>query len=251
MTTVRILPVGDSITQGQNVSYGSYRRHLYDLLTADGLTIHFVGSLSDGSFPSPAHDGVTGDNILGAWGRIASGLIIETYAPNIILLLIGTNDIWHVLETVPTALGYYSSMLDSIATHGPNVKTIVGSLPPIDPSVAGSTVSANVGVFNSGLATLVASKGANFIFADLNAGLLTSDLADGVHPTDAGNDKMAVLWYPALYVHLLDAGSNFLVDGSGNRLTALIMGDSGGGGSPPPVTEVFPMFLGLQLRLWS
>ena len=69
-------------------------------------------------------------------GAEFSGLIIETYAPDIILLLIGTNDIWHVLETVPTALGYYSSMLDSIATHGREHKTIVGSLPPINAGVS-------------------------------------------------------------------------------------------------------------------
>jgi hypothetical protein len=244
---IRILPVGDSITQGQNTSYGSYRRHLYSLLTADGLDVVFVGPLSDGSFPSPAHDGVTGDVINGAWGRIASGRI-ETYTPDIILLLIGTNDILGG-GSPSTALGTYSSLLDSIITHGPNVKTIVGSLPPMNSSVVGSTVSSNVNVFNSGLVTLVASKGSNFIFADLNTGLLTSDLADGIHPTDAGNDKLAALWYPALYVYLLDGSGIILDDGSGNLLTALIVNEGSIPAAPPELA--FPFFLSMRLMLWS
>jgi hypothetical protein len=242
---IRILPVGDSITQGQNTSYGSYRRHLYSLLTADGLDVVFVGPLSDGSFPSPAHDGVTGDVINGAWGRIASGRI-ETYTPDIILLLIGTNDILGG-GSPSTALGTYSSLLDSIITHGPNVKTVVGSLPPIFGH--GSTITSNVTAFNSGLATLVASKGTNFIFADLTTSMLSGDFADGVHPTDAGNDKLAALWYPALYVYLLDGSGIILDDGSGNLLTALIVNEGSIPAAPPELA--FPFFLSMRLMLWS
>jgi hypothetical protein len=44
-------------------------------------------------------------------------------------------------------------------------------------------------------------------------------------------------------VYLLDNSSNFLVDGSGNRLTADI--------TTAPPSGIFPLFLGLLLRLWS
>jgi lysophospholipase L1-like esterase len=222
--TINIMPVGDSITQGLNTSYGSYRRYLYDLLNADGIAFNFVGSLSDGSFPDPQHDGITGDVINGAWGRVQTGHIIEVYDADMILLLIGTNDVWHGSGDISAALVTYGHLLDQIITDGPNVKTVVGTLPPIDVSVAGSTVSSNINVFNAGLVTLVASKGANFSLVDINAGLTTSDLADGVHPTDAGNDKMAVIWesgiIQALGGFVVDGSSAVLTDDSGNNLLA-------------------------------
>src|SRR4029077_2581528 len=124
--------------------------------------------------------------------------------------------IWHGAHPDPAdALVTYGFLLDQIAIEAPDVKTIVGSIPPINVSVAGSTVTANVDVFNAGLPALVASKGANFSFVDINAGLTTADLVDGVHPTDAGNDKMAPIWLSGIIAAL----GGFLVDGDGDVLT--------------------------------
>jgi lysophospholipase L1-like esterase len=194
-SVVQIMPLGDSITQGQNTTYGSYRRLLYSLLVADGISVNFVGSLSDGTFPDPDHEGHTGEEIESIWARVAFSTIIEPYMPRIVLLLIGTNDIWHGAHPDPAdALVTLGSLLDSIATHGPSVKVIVGSIPPIDVSVAGPTVSSNVNVYNAGIPAVVMARGANFSFVDINAALTTSDLADGVHPTDAGYDKISPVW---------------------------------------------------------
>jgi lysophospholipase L1-like esterase len=189
------MPLGDSITQGQNTSYGSYRKQLYSLLTARGVAVDFVGPLSDGTFADPDHAGFTGEGINSIWGRVLAG-ILTTYTPDLILLLIGTNDVWHGSGDIPLALSIYNSLLDAITTQEPSVTTIVGSLLPID--VGDPTIAANVNVFNTGLRPLVASKGSKFYFVDLNSGMTTADLADGVHPTDAGNDKLAAIWYPAV-----------------------------------------------------
>jgi lysophospholipase L1-like esterase len=228
--SVRIMPLGDSITQGQNTSYGSYRRLLYSELIADGIDVDFVGSLSDGIFPDPDHEGHTGEDIISIWARIQTAGILLTYAPvDIILLLIGTNDIWHGADPSPSAaLTMLDNLLTSIPAYGgASTKVIVGSIPPIDVSVAGSTVSSNVDVYNAGIPALVASKGANFFFVDTNAALTTADLADGVHPTDAGNDKLAPVWRAGIQAALgagpvgyLLGGGVILTSDSGDQLRA-------------------------------
>jgi lysophospholipase L1-like esterase len=109
-STIKIMPLGDSITQGQNTSYGSYRKQLYSLLTARGVAVDFVGPLSDGTFADPDHAGFTGEGINSIWGRVLAG-ILTTYTPDLILLLIGTNDVWHGSGDIPLALSIYNSLL--------------------------------------------------------------------------------------------------------------------------------------------
>lgn len=223
--TLRILPLGDSITQGHDASYGSYRRVLYDLLVADDFTFDFVGGLQNGTFADPDHEGLSGYFIDGIWGQVDGapdrGQIIDIYTPDIILLMIGTNDIRG--GAVPSdAIVTYGHLLDQIATENPAIKTIVGSIPPLDEG--DPTAAANVDVFNGLLATLVAGQGANFSFVDTNAALTTADLADGVHPTNDGSDKLAPVWMAgiiaALGGYLVDGSSVILTDNDGNNLLA-------------------------------
>jgi len=238
-TVIRIMPLGDSITQGLNTSYGSYRRLLYSLLIANGVNVEFVGDLSDGTFPSPMHEGLTGYYIDGIRGQVTFNSIIERNNPSIILLLIGTNDIWHGPTDTPTetpsdALTLLGLLLSGdITTHGPNVKVIVASIPPIASFVAGPTVSSNVNVYNAGIPAAVAAAGANFSFVDVNAALTTSDLVDGVHPTDAGNDKIAPVWLAGILAVLLGncGGGGLLVTSSTDCSNVL---QSGGGDNLTP-----------------
>jgi lysophospholipase L1-like esterase len=240
----KIMPLGDSITQGQNTGYGSYRRLLYTLLTDSGITVDFVGPLSDGTFADPDHAGYTGEYVDSIWARVEIDLIVETYAPDIILLITGTNDIWHVGGpsggNPATALGTLGSLLNAITTFGgADAKVLVGSIPPIATFVGGSTVTSNVNVYNAGIPAVVAAAGTNFSFVDINAGLTTADLADGVHPTDAGNDKIANIWAPAVLealgaVRLLDEVGAPLTDESGNFLVSFEADEEEPPPPPPP-----------------
>ena len=108
----RIMPLGDSITQG--ISSGvadeafqvSYRKALYDKLKAAGYVVNdeiFVGTLFSGeSVPDfdPDHDGHSGwqaDEIVnGKSGFPVDDKLdqwLDAEKPNIVLLHIGTNDI--------------------------------------------------------------------------------------------------------------------------------------------------------------
>lgn len=58
---VRVMPLGDSITDGYNVP-GGYRIELEDLLVSRGQPVDFVGSLSNGpaSLADRDHEGHSG-----------------------------------------------------------------------------------------------------------------------------------------------------------------------------------------------
>ncbi len=92
---VRIMPLGDSITEGVLGSSDDtgYRRALYLSLTAAGHSVNFVGSLANGT-PTDFdrdHEGHSGWRADQIRNNISSWL--TTNPADIILLHIGTNDI--------------------------------------------------------------------------------------------------------------------------------------------------------------
>ena len=97
--TIRIMPLGDSITQGFNSGeidpdrQVSYRKALWDKLIAAGYDVDFVGSLDSGSalFADPDHEGHEGFRD----DQIAAFIYgwLEVNPADIILLHIGTNDL--------------------------------------------------------------------------------------------------------------------------------------------------------------
>lgn len=200
-----IMPLGDSITLGHGVQTGGgYRDPLYTQLTNAGHTFQFVGTLS--TLPSELltsagqqnHEGHGGYVIeAGTSGREGIRDNITTYLgatdPDLILLMIGTNDVdlGYELDTAMERLG---GLLTDIATLEPNAHTIVANLVPfrttrgrVDPTIA----------YNAGVPGLVAAHqgmGHNVSFLDMHSFLGNDDLVDALHPNAAGYDKMATVW---------------------------------------------------------
>jgi lysophospholipase L1-like esterase len=55
--------------------------------------------------------------------------------------------------------------------------------------------------YNAAMLPLVqvrAAEGKHIVLVDQNAGFPNSELADGVHPNDAGYRRMAGVWYAAI-----------------------------------------------------
>jgi len=82
--TIKIMPVGDSCTEGMGGGeMGSYRTELYRLLTQAGLSIDFVGSQRSGpsSLPDKDHEGHSGWTI----PQIASNINnwLNTHNPDV------------------------------------------------------------------------------------------------------------------------------------------------------------------------
>jgi lysophospholipase L1-like esterase len=196
--TLRILPLGDSITEGQN---GGYRDVLYERLTAAGYTVDYVGPRSDpyADAPDKDHAGTPGHNTGNILGVVDGHL--STYDPDVVLLMIGTNDLawWAAEASAPAdAAARVGQILDKIEAAG--VRVILATTPPIqDASVPpdGRSRAQLLRDYNAALRTLAAQRGVTLV--DVEAALTLSDLYDGVHPSEAAHDtKIAPLWAEAL-----------------------------------------------------
>ena len=189
---VRIMPLGDSITDGYNVP-GGYRTGLWQRAAADGRTWDYVGS----GFNGPAnlgdhdHEGHSGWRIDELDTNITGWL--RTSNPRTILLHIGTNDIGQNRD-VPNAPARLSTLIDHIRVLAPNAELFVAQIIPTS-NAANETKTQT---FNAALPGIVAQKGPLTHLVDMHSALTTADLADGVHPNAGGYDKMAARWYSAL-----------------------------------------------------
>ncbi|MFC7483936.1 SGNH/GDSL hydrolase family protein [Luedemannella flava] len=192
---VRVMPLGDSITEGTQVPGGS-RIGLWQRLSAGGYRVDFVGSQYNGpsNLGDHDHEGHPGWRI----DQIDANIVgwLRTYTPRTVLLHIGTNDILQNYN-VSGAPGRLSTLLDRITSTAPNAEVFVAQIITLSNSGQANAVR----TFNSALPAIVQSKvnaGKRVHLVDMYSALTTSDLIDGVHPTANGYDKMAARWYAAL-----------------------------------------------------
>ncbi|MGC1196766.1 MAG: SGNH/GDSL hydrolase family protein [Geitlerinemataceae cyanobacterium] len=194
-SSVKIMPLGDSITDGYFVP-GGYRIDLWQHLTERGYAIDFVGSLRNGSesLPDTDHEGHSGWRIEQIHHRIRGWL--NRSQPDIILLLIGTNDMaqGYDVEKAPDRLGV---LIEDIFQQLPEVKLFVASIPPIgEPFLNDRVIN-----YNREIAELVQQKQTEekaLHFVDLYYILSLDDLPDGVHPNREGFRKIAKVWDEAM-----------------------------------------------------
>ncbi|WP_086848625.1 ricin-type beta-trefoil lectin domain protein [Amycolatopsis kentuckyensis] len=192
---VKVMPLGDSITEGTQVP-GGYRIGLWQRVTAGGYQVDFVGSQSNGpaSLGDHDHEGHPGWRIDQIDANITGWL--RTSTPHTVLLHIGTNDILQNYN-VSGAPARLSALVDHITGAVPDAEVFVSTIIPI----ANSGQEAAGRTFNATIPGMVQSKqnaGKHVHLVDMHAALTTADLIDGVHPTAGGYDKMAAVWYSAL-----------------------------------------------------
>jgi lysophospholipase L1-like esterase len=210
----KIMPFGDSITQGYNVA-GGYRAPLFHLALAADRDITFVGSANDFSVPTvdgmtfpKNHEGHGGYTIEGNNG-IAQfvSTSIPSYKPNIITLMIGTNDINgnNNLADAPNRLG---KLLDAIFMRDANILVVLAQIVPTRTDGTNNAVK----TYNAAMPNLVStrvSKGQHILLVDMytaftkDANYKQSLFADNLHPNQAGYNAMADVWFQAVspYLH--------------------------------------------------
>ena len=197
----KIMPLGDSITDGTGYS-GGYRVELFAKAIAAQKNITFVGSLSNGpdtvsgvTFPK-SHEGHFGWTISQVDDLIPDPALGPS--PHIVLLHLGTNDInQNMASAAPGKLG---SLIDQIVTRLPAALIVVAKIIP-EPSQATA-----INTYDAAIPALVqtrASAGKHVILVDQFTGFPSSELGDGVHPNQAGYSRMAGVWYEAIksYLH--------------------------------------------------
>ena len=209
----KIMPFGDSITQGFDVA-GGYRAPLFHLALAASRNITFVGSANDYSVPSVDdvtfprdHEGhgahtIEGNNGIAQFANTS----IPNYDPNIITLMIGTNDI-NGNNNVADAPNRLGKLLDSIFMRDPNVLVVLAQIVPTRSDGTNNTIK----TYNAAMPNLVstrAGQGRHIVLVDMytaftkDTNFRTSLLGDNLHPNQAGYNLMADVWFQALEPYL-------------------------------------------------
>ena len=212
---VRIMPLGDSITRG---TYGYlYRADLRQRLTTEaGIDIDYVGTgveVGGSHGPGPEfdtpyltelmealdydleHEGWGGYKISDIAANIDSWLAANP--PDMILLMIGTNDLREVYSNEHEQL---YNLIGQILTQVASVDLFVASVPPI----GGSSSARNelVETYNDyipGIVQAYANQGYSVYFVDAYGALDVSvDLSDDVHLTAQGYEKVSGAWYEVI-----------------------------------------------------
>ena len=212
---LRVMPLGDSITDGFTV-VGGYRIPLWYMLQEKGIVdgIDFVGPNGwyiDGVVDYN-HAGYSGYTIADCPGR--QGIynfidwLMEEYPADVVMLQIGTNDIIssYALDSAGERL---ELLVDSILTYLPEDGMLfVSTIPYMDADVTTYTdaytaeeMDAAVDAYNEQVRAVVNKKlaeGRPVRQADVNSVLTKADLSDGVHPSEDGYKKMAAYWCDVL-----------------------------------------------------
>ncbi|MCW6003562.1 cellulose binding domain-containing protein [Micromonospora sp. CPCC 205371] len=188
---VRVMPLGDSITDGLNVP-GGYRIELWQKFVAGGYKIDFVGSQFNGppSLGDHDHQGHSGWTIAQIDANVVNWLRATT--PRTVLLHIGTNDMFSQSAGAPQRL---STLIDKITDTAPDAEVFVASI------IRLNGADSQVRTYNAAIPEIVQSKvnaGKRVHFVDMYPVLTAADLADGVHPNAGGYAKMATVWFNAL-----------------------------------------------------
>jgi lysophospholipase L1-like esterase len=204
----KIMPLGDSITFGlQSSTGGGYRVELFRKAVADSHPITFVGRQSTGpntldGQPFPKNnEGYSGATIATGGNQLANRVDAAFAAnpPNIVLLHIGTNNLYQGLpQGVTDQLG---NLIDQIINDAPNALLVVAQITPLGSATNG------VQAYNAAIPAIVQQRidaGKHLLLVNMSSAFTAANanvsalLADGVHPNDQGYAIMAQTWYDAI-----------------------------------------------------
>jgi acyl-CoA thioesterase I len=190
---MRILCIGDSITQGGRAGRTeyTYRLPLQRMLKALGREVDFIGTRSNGLDGSPwpidfdpDHEGYYGATTQ----QIARELLAHLPSlppPDIAIIHIGTNDAdrWNSYEAVALPL---ARMIKALRARNPRVMVLVA-----DPALTGARGRLQRLVIES-IVEALSTQPSLVSWIEPAPLWGASDKFDGVHPNPRGGDRLAV-----------------------------------------------------------
>ena len=203
--SVKIAPLGDSITRGglePDSPYPSYRYYLWTMLRNGGYDVDFVGSTTEPNFQKVVfdqdHDGYSGYTT----ELLANDMdrILMSYTPDIVLLYIGTND---VLQQVPMKdrMRNLDRIVASLRQKNPNVRILIAQISPTSDTFRNT--NSGLDEYNAeliGYAQRTTTVASPIVIVDMNTAWSTAQFTqdDGVHPNTEGEVQLAQRWANAL-----------------------------------------------------
>jgi hypothetical protein len=217
---ILIMPMGDSITD-DCVTEGAWREPMQPLMDSNEVPFLFVGRENSSYTPGQAftklrHEGYCGA-VIAAPGvsqplkiyslqenylqYIAPGAL-AAHTPNIMLILIGANDIGRGRDPLNTANVDMSNLLNIIFSNAPAANVILAKITTLSNATLDSYGShaTNVPIYNAALQALVNQRqalGQNIYLADMFSVVdyATMFNSDHLHPNALGLAAIAQEWY--------------------------------------------------------
>lgn len=208
---IRILPLGDSITQGGRADRPeyTYRYPLYYMLRKAGYSVEYVGSLREGLQPGavwapqdgvpfdPRHEGHYGWKTAAVRDKLSEWMRGYPAPPDIVLIHLGSND-QGATDYDAAIVRPLREMIGLLRGKNPHVAVFLGHLNfnggaalKIRPLV--DALAKEMSTKESPVVTVAHYKGWHENPADAE-----TDTFDWAHPNPSGQRKMAAAWFAAM-----------------------------------------------------
>jgi lysophospholipase L1-like esterase len=211
---LKIMAIGDSITDDCSVN-GAWRLYLQPLLETNGFPFTFTGrqiSSASPAFSKTRHEGycgtviappgvfaVHGYNTADAYllKIVADAMLINNNRPDVVMLLIGANDIGRGRNPYVVATNDMPNLLNLIFSNVPNANIIISKITSLqNASLNYGPYATNVLIYNAALQSMVNQRralGQNVFLADMFSAIdyNTMFMSDHVHPNALGLSAMA------------------------------------------------------------
>ncbi len=206
--TTRILPLGDSLTQGV-LNQASYRPFLYQALQRRNCNVDMVGSLFGSTSGDPqgvdsnheGHSEIRTDEIANrvvGWASAAQ--------PDVVLLFAGTNDRFRFYADFQT-VDNLVQIVRNLRSVNPNVVVLVADIIPLRPTNPNATWQrGGVERTNPWLPDMVQALSTGRSPVDLvplyDSLSIGAHFVDGIHLNRRGDNVVAQRWESALLPHI-------------------------------------------------
>ena len=215
---LKIMAVGDSITDDCEVN-GAWRLYLQPLLETNGYAFTFVGRESSnpaGRFTKTNHEGMCGaviapPGVFAAHGYATTNTYLQrtvadaltNATPDLVLILIGANDIGRGRDPWLTATNDMPHLLDLIFSNAPNANILLAKITTLQNAIINGlnygAYALNVPIYNAALQGVVNQRraaGQNVFLADMFSVVNYSTMFNGdhLHPNAAGLQVVASEW---------------------------------------------------------
>lgn len=198
---VRILPLGDSITQADS-NHQSYRPWLWQLLSDANVAVDLVGSLDGNHKGSPIFPGNFDLNHEGHWGWRSDEILhklpqwLQHYDADISLIHLGTND---CLQNQPATetLDELTQVVDLLRQDNPDMSIAFSTLGPTTWQNQQCLEQINQGLLE--LQKNFNTQQSPITVAHTDQNLIPQPhLYDGLHPNSDGEKIIALTWFNAI-----------------------------------------------------
>ena len=211
LSAVKFMAFGDSMTQGVTSLIPTMLAYnpndAYPLKLEALLAARYTAQVTQ-----VINEGEAGEQADGN-GKRRFGGVLNADKPDVVLLLEGANDLNHYLiatgdsdEGVTPAARALEEMVDTARKKG--VPVLLATLPPQDPEGKNGHSAGSVPKLNDAIRRL--AHGDEVVIVDLFNGLGGvpdgAIGADGLHPTPAGYDRIAQIWFDAIQHQYQETG---------------------------------------------